>query len=87
MKINKLSRLSIVLFAMVGTFLTSCSQDDSGEVDKSPAVIVEQSTPAVAPEPTSEPAEELPEVVVLYGRDEFVPWLEAEHWWGKAEED
>ena len=79
MKINKLSRLSIVLFAMIGTLLTACSQDDPEEVDKSPAIIVEQSTPAVAPEP-------IPEITVLYGREEFVPWLEAENWWGKAEE-
>jgi len=86
MKINNLSRVSIVLFAMIGTLLTACSQDDPDQVDKSPAVIAEQSTPAVAPEPIPEPAEELPEVAVLYGREEMVPWLEAENWWGKSEE-
>ncbi len=27
---------------------------------------------------------EIPEVVVLYGRDEMIPWLESENWWGEV---
>ena len=29
-------------------------------------------------------AAELPEVVVLYGQEELIPWLESENWWGEV---
>jgi Bax protein len=39
---------------------------------------------ALSAEPEPAPAGELPEVVVLYGREELIPWLESENWWGEV---
>ena len=33
---------------------------------------------------TAESSATLPEVIVLYGRDEMIPWLESENWWGEV---
>jgi Bax protein len=32
--------------------------------------------------PDTQPAAPLPEVVVLYGQEDLIPWLESENWWG-----
>lgn len=32
------------------------------------------------------PVAKLPEVVVVYGREDLVPWLESEDWWGMKEQ-
>jgi len=34
---------------------------------------------------TAESSAELPEVVVIYGRDEMIPWLESQNWWGEVD--
>lgn len=37
-----------------------------------------------ADQPMGRQAAALPEVVVLYGREELIPWLESENWWGEV---
>jgi Bax protein len=58
--------------------LTGCSPD-------TPEVLTtdqpQVQTP-VTPEPAAETAAKLPEVIVLYGEEDFIPWLESENWWG-----
>jgi Bax protein len=74
--------------------LTGCSPDtpevlttDQPQVqtpDTPEVVMTDQpqvQTP-VTPEPAAEVAAKLPEVIVLYGDEDFVPWLESENWWG-----
>ncbi len=79
------SRPILSMIALV--FLMSiwgCSEDQPVAAAESPAEPVPE--PVIEaipePEPEPEPASELPEVIVLYGREELVPWLESENWWG-----
>lgn len=82
-ELRKSSLLLLVsLFLLLG-----CSENSSEE-----QTVAGEGTPsqtpvetAVEPVPEPEPAAELPEVVVVYGREDFVPWLESEDWWGREE--
>ena len=76
------------ILVMTGLLLLwGCSEDTPGQQ----TMAQEEATPAppveavVAAEP--EPAADLPEVIVLYGREELVPWLESENWWGPENHD
>ncbi|MEE4219131.1 MAG: glucosaminidase domain-containing protein, partial [Xanthomonadales bacterium] len=64
-----------------------CSEDTPGQQtmarqEAAPAQPVEA---MAAAEPGA--ATDLPEVIVLYGREELVPWLESENWWGPENHD
>lgn len=76
MKNSIFFRLLVLSIALIGIFaLSGCSPDASEEA-------VETQT-----ESEPEPAADLPKVVVLYGRDDLVPWLESQNWWGKENRD
>lgn len=76
------SRLCLAL-ALASLLLTACSPDQPEPVAAAP-----ETAPLADPEPESEaaapPAREVPEVVVIYGRDEMIPWLESQDWWGEV---
>ncbi len=79
MIMNRLNRLGLVLaMAISALALSACSDkpEPQREVDAA----------AAGPANTT-PGAELPEIVVLYGREELVPWLEAESWWGEIDGD
>ena len=80
---NRLFAL-LVIALLGGLSLTSCGRDEATAaetaIDAAPVA-----TPTAEPEP--EPAADLPRVVVLYGREELVPFLESQGWWGPEEED
>lgn len=90
MKFSEITRTITLLSIFSCLFaLTACSNDDAVEpaAQQAPS---EQSdpqsdpAPVASPEPEPEPAADLPEVVVLHGREELVPWLESENWWGEV---
>ena len=70
-----------VLLLISGPLLWGCSQEASTITDKV------SEAPESQPEGQVEdaPSAELPEVVVLYGREELVPFLESRGWWGSEE--
>ena len=64
--------------------LTACSNEDAAEPATQQAASEQPvPQPEAVPEPEPEPAAELPEVIVVEGRDEFIPWMESENWWGE----
>lgn len=77
---------SLLLFCIL--CLYGCSEGLSGQPAVSSAKAGAdnelENTTTPDPEPVAEMAADLPEVVVLYGEEEFVPWLESENWWGEA---
>ena len=84
-----LRMVALVAFLCATSFLGGCSPDAPEQ--KNQAQATEPAETAVVPlvepqpEPQPEPAKELPEVVVLYGREEFVPFLESKDWWGEVD--
>lgn len=77
------SRRLLSVFALVlVTGLWGCSEDQPAPVEEAPAEALAEPVAEAAPEPEPQPAADLPEVIVLYGREELVPWLESENWWG-----
>jgi len=85
------SGLPLIPALLLFLTLWGCSEDPTGQQDEAPGgatpeTIVE-AVPAPEPEPIPEPLAELPEVIVLYGKEDMVPWLESENWWGEEEKD
>jgi len=83
---KKLSLITalLLLFALWGCSEDSTGQQDDAQAEPTANAIVEAvSEPEPTPEP--EPAADLPEVIVLFGKEDMVPWLESENWWGKEE--
>jgi len=78
---------SLNIFVVVASLflLWGCSDDTTEQITESAPE--PQTEAATAPVSEPEPAVELPEVVVLYGREELVPWLEAQNWWGEVSPD
>ena len=62
--------------------LWGCSEDQPAPAEEAPAEALAEPVAEATPEPEPKPAADLPEVIVLYGREELVPWLESENWWG-----
>lgn len=94
---KNITALRFFALALVSVLLLpACSQDAPEPPTETSAEANQpgqESPPAEPPhalEPSSgqEPdsAAELPEVVVVYGREELVPWLESEDWWGLKEQ-
>ena len=81
--IIRTTTLLTILFSILT--LTACSNEDAGDPEAQQTAS-EQPVPEAIPEPEPEPelAVELPEVIVVYGREELVPWLESENWWGEV---
>ena len=77
------ARSILLLTCLCGALAAAACTSDATE--EAPEAAAE--TPAVEPDATDtvEPAVDLPEVVVLYGREELVPWLESENWWGEVD--
>ena len=77
---------ALFLLALSLLALNACSDNaDQAELEAAPQATeaaVPEAEPEPKPEPKPEPAAKLPEVVVLHGREELVPWLESENWWG-----
>ena len=84
-----LRRSTLLLFCLCGALaVAGCAPESTEGPDAEQSVAENASTdstesPAAAV--TAEPAVELPEVIVLYGREELVPWLESENWWGEVD--
>ena len=81
---NRIAMLA--LFLLSSALVWGCSQEEPATTAE-----VAEVTTAAEPQP-AEPAEQkpsadLPKVVVLYGREELVPFLEANDWWGPEEHD
>ena len=67
-----------VLILICAFAITGCSPDDPGQQTE-----VQGETQVGASEPSQpDTAAELPEVIVLYGQEDMVQWLESEDWWG-----
>ena len=82
-----MNRPLLLLFILCCSFtLASCAQEDSAPADEAAAITEAQPESAPEPElmPEPEPAADLPEVIVLHGRNDFIPWLESENWWGEV---
>ena len=85
--------LSLTLIALLcGLSFAACGRDDAPAAEAvADTGQAASSAPAAAaqPEPEQEAGTttELPKVVVLYGREELVPFLEEQGWWGPEEED
>ena len=83
-----LSRSKLLLLSLCAALATTaCNRDEApGPAGDEPTAA---ETATVDPDPSGgkEPAAaaNLPEVIVLYGRDELLPWLEAEGWWGEVD--
>jgi Bax protein len=81
----------ILVPVLAGAFLLAsagCSREEPEESDQPSAVAVSElqtdSQEAAEAPPKPATSEQLPEVVVLYGREELIPWLESENWWGEV---
>lgn len=79
---NRIATLLILLLISVPV-LSGCSQEDPVSATEASAV----SEPENAKPAEKELSPDLPEVVVLYGREEMVPFLEANDWWGPKKHD
>lgn len=85
MKNSFIFRLLVLGIAFIGIFaLSGCSPDTPEQAAETQSE-TESARPLLETEP--EPAADLPEVVVLYGREDLVPWLESQNWWGKESRD
>ncbi|MFV8817729.1 glucosaminidase domain-containing protein [Haliea sp. E17] len=60
--------------------LSACSREPEPTANNT----LEEPAQQQAQAATTAPAQ-IPEVVVLYGQKELVPWLEAENWWGEID--
>ena len=83
----KITRYHLLVLFLSTFTLVACAQEDPAQPMAPEEASNEMTEPEPAPapepepEPEPEPAAELPEVVVLYGREELVPFLESENWW------
>lgn len=59
-------------------WLTACSGDEPGASPSAAAPTAALSEPEIP---------EIPEIVVLHGSEELIPFLEAEGWWGEIDPD
>ena len=75
--------VAFAIFLCAALMMGGCSPDAPEQ--KSEAKATERAETTVAPPVQPEPAKELPEVVVIYGREEFIPFLESKNWWGEAD--
>lgn len=77
------------LIVSLAFFLWGCSPDAPEAEGEAQAETQAESTGthSAEPVPEPEPVAELPEVIVLYGREELQPWLESENWWGEVNHD
>ena len=88
MRTSHMNRSFFLLFILCCSFtLASCSQEDSAPAEEAPEIAEAQPESAPEPVPEPEPTADLPEVIVLHGRNDFIPWLESENWWGDANRD
>jgi len=87
------ARSHVLLLCLCATLaVTACNTDPNAEpatgvaVAEDAAAVGSDSSAATEPVEAG-PAAALPEVIVLYGREELLPWLEAEGWWGEIDPD
>lgn len=76
---------AIAMLLFLTTLLAGCSPDAPEQESAAQAADPAETDVLVEVESQPEPAPQLPEVVVLYGREEFVPFLESKDWWGEVE--
>ena len=76
----------LLTLALCGVFALSGCAPDAGEPQDEPQSVAETEQ-LLADEPEVEAPADLPEVVVLYGKEDLVPWLESENWWGEENRD
>jgi uncharacterized FlgJ-related protein len=82
---HQINRLFTVLFALGFTFITmACSQEEPAKGNAAATDTSAQAEAQTTSEPQPKPAADLPEVIVLNGQTELIPWLESENWWGEV---
>jgi len=74
---------AIAIFLGATLVLGGCSQDASDQ--NNAAQVTDPATTGVVQQ--SDSTKEPPEVVVLYGKEDLVPFLESKNWWGKVDRD
>jgi uncharacterized FlgJ-related protein len=81
-------RLLSVFALVVIVGLWGCSEDQPAATDETSSESLAEpvAEATLEPEPEPELAADMPEVIVLYGREELVPWLESENWWGAEDQ-
>jgi len=75
MKNSFIFRLLVLSIAFMGIFVLSGCSPDAAEQ----AAETQSETKSAPPLLETEPAADFPKVVVLYGRDDLVPWLESQN--------
>ncbi len=84
MKHPNSSRMLFLFVVLCATMtLIGCSPDAPEQKNTVQLTGPAETVPETPVEP--EPGKELPEVVVLYGREDFVPFLESKDWWGEVD--
>lgn len=76
----------LLTLALCGVFALSGCAPDAAESQEESQSVAETEQP-LADEPEAGAPADLPEVVVLYGKEDLVPWLESENWWGEESRD
>lgn len=86
---NNSPLLRLLTLALCGVFtLSGCSPDASEPQDEpqtADQTEVSEAPQVKAAEPEAPPG--FPKVIVLYGKEDLVPWLKSENWWGEESRD